>query len=601
MKKFLALIIALLAVLSCSTKMEQPTVSVQSISLSTTSFNLVPGEKALLFATVNPQTSTRRTITWATTNKSVVTVSNNGEVQAIDVGTCTISASCEGKKAECLVTVAYGTIPVTGINLDKRSETIVVGKSLQLTASVYPENATDKTVTWISSKSDVTKVENGLVIGLTAGQTTITASAGNKTATCEITVNEPYTYGGMCLESIGNGFIIVQNPNKFTIEYKIEEDEWTSSDAIVFNVVPKNGERVWFRGHNATYAFGNSTDGFSGTRFECRGGDFYLYGNMMSLIYGDDYSGKTELTEDNTFYLLFYQNGNILNHPAKDIELPATTITQFCYRTMFGECAKLTRAPKLPAKVLKRQCYASMFSDCPLIKEFPEMGATEMDELSCWIMMKNTGIEEIPALPAMNLAEGCYYAMFAQCHNLKKAPAILPATALANKCYYGMFHACEQLTEAPELPATELKPQCYLGMFKDCTSLKNAPQLPAMNMAALCYSIMFKGTNITVAPELPATTLAARCYEGMFGDCKELEKAPVLPALQLETFCYDEMFKGCSKLNYIKALFLTKPSNEYADHWVEGVAAEGAFVKNPDATWNVRGVNGVPAGWTIEY
>lgn len=61
------------------------------------------------------------------------------------------------------------------------------------------------------------------------------------------------------------------------------------------------------------------------------------------------------------------------------------------------------------------------------------------------------------------------------------------------------------------------------------------------------------------------------------------------------------MFKGCSKLNYIKALFLNKPSDYYTPGWVEGVAENGTFVKNPNATWDVRGINGIPEGWTVEY
>lgn len=60
------------------------------------------------------------------------------------------------------------------------------------------------------------------------------------------------------------------------------------------------------------------------------------------------------------------------------------------------------------------------------------------------------------------------------------------------------------------------------------------------------------------------------------------------------------MFTYCSKLNYVKAAFTTTPGNSYTRNWLNGVASTGTFVKNPAATWDVTGANGVPNGWTIE-
>ena len=62
---------------------------------------------------------------------------------------------------------------------------------------------------------------------------------------------------------------------------------------------------------------------------------------------------------------------------------------------------------------------------------------------------------------------------------------------------------------------------------------------------------------------------------------------------------YFSMFKGCTKLNYINALFTTTPGSSYTYSWVSGVASTGKFVKNPNATWDVTGINGVPEGWTV--
>lgn len=178
---------------------------------------------------------------------------------------------------------------------------------------------------------------------------------------------------------------------------------------------------------------------------------------------------------------------------------------------------------------------------------------------------------------------------------------ILPATTLANNCYYYMFNNCTSLVTVPELPATTLANYCYSRMFSGCTSLTTAPELPAMALANRCYFYMFSGCeSLTTAPALPATTLTDLCYNGMFGGCESLTTAPELPATTLANECYTFMFNGCTNLNYIKAMFTTTPSSDYTGNWVSNVAANGTFIKNSAATWNVTGDDGVPSGWTVE-
>lgn len=173
----------------------------------------------------------------------------------------------------------------------------------------------------------------------------------------------------------------------------------------------------------------------------------------------------------------------------------------------------------------------------------------------------------------------------------------------ANARFCSLFRDCSQLTSAPALPATTLADYCYNGIFSYCTSLTTAPALPAESLAQGCYMAMFAGcTNLVTAPALHATTLVDYCYYTMFYNCTNLETAPYLPATQLAPYCYMQMFSGCSKLNYVKADFTTTPGSGYTDYWLENVASTGTFVKNPDATWDVRdvwGASGVPSGWTV--
>ena len=150
------------------------------------------------------------------------------------------------------------------------------------------------------------------------------------------------------------------------------------------------------------------------------------------------------------------------------------------------------------------------------------------------------------------------------------------------------------------LPALTLADYCYYNMFCGCTGLTTAPKLPATTLAPYCYSYMFSGcTGLIVAPELPAPTLATKCYRYMFRLCTGLTTAPELPATYLVDDCYAHMFDGCTSLNYIKAMYLTTPSNLYTYKYLSDVASVGTFVKNKDATWEVWGPIGVPHTWTV--
>ena len=208
-------------------------------------------------------------------------------------------------------------------------------------------------------------------------------------------------------------------------------------------------------------------------------------------------------------------------------------------------------------------------------------------------------------IPANNFFEGLFHIdslLGSRTRVLRKADKlVLPATSLTNSCYANMFNHCASLTTAPELPATALASSCYNSMFAYCNSLTSAPALPVTTLANGCYSYMFAACKtLTSAPELPATTLESNCYSSMFNDCTLLTSAPELPATTLKTGCYSNMFRNCSSLNYIKAMFTTTPSTSYTGSWVDGVASSGTFVKNANATWDVRGVNGIPNAWTVE-
>ena len=158
---------------------------VTSITLDKTSACLRAKETVTLTATVNPSDATERTVTWTTSDASIATVSD-GVVTAINVGSATITAKAGDKTAICQIIVE--TVPVASIALNKTSVSLKAGETVTLTATVNPSDATDKTITWNTSDASVATVQSGVVTAIQVGSAAITAKSGDKTATCQITV-----------------------------------------------------------------------------------------------------------------------------------------------------------------------------------------------------------------------------------------------------------------------------------------------------------------------------------------------------------------------------------------------------------------------------
>jgi len=176
---------------TCEVNVNKKVIDVTSISLNKSSVSLYVGDTETLTATVSPSDATDKTVTWNTSDASIVTVSN-GTITAMAEGTATITAKAGDQSATCEVTVSEKVIYVTAISLNQTSASMNVGATLQLTATVTPDNAVDKDVNWTSSNADVASVSiDGLVTALKVGSTTITATAGSYSATCEIFVTNP--------------------------------------------------------------------------------------------------------------------------------------------------------------------------------------------------------------------------------------------------------------------------------------------------------------------------------------------------------------------------------------------------------------------------
>jgi len=195
-------------------------VDVTSISMASTMFMYVGSEELLVPTIAHVDAET--TLTWNSSNTSVATVSSEGRITGISVGTTTITVTAHnGVSAKCVVTV--NPVMTSGITLNVTETEMVVGEKLNLTATVAPSNATNKSVTWSSTNEAVAVVsESGQVTAVGSGTCQVKATANDgsgKSASCLITVekNNKLTVTDMTQCSGGRGVLNVLLSDEETI------------------------------------------------------------------------------------------------------------------------------------------------------------------------------------------------------------------------------------------------------------------------------------------------------------------------------------------------------------------------------------------------
>ncbi len=169
---------------------EPAVISVTDIKLNKPALTLEKGGTSILDVTINPTDASDNTVIWSTSSANVAVVSD-GKVTAGSAGTAVITATTSnGKTVSCTVTVKPGVINAESVSLNAKTYEIQKGSILTLTATVYPSDTTDKTVTWTSGNLNVATVNaGGKVTAKSAGTAVITATTSNrKTATCTVTV-----------------------------------------------------------------------------------------------------------------------------------------------------------------------------------------------------------------------------------------------------------------------------------------------------------------------------------------------------------------------------------------------------------------------------
>lgn len=203
-------------------------------------------------------------------------------------------------------------------------------------------------------------------------------------------------------------------PRPKTIQVSTDGVTWTSktSDEDGTALATLNaGDKLFIKGNNTSYGWND--DGVGGSYF-VSDKDVYIYGNIMTLIYGETaFSSENRSVDSYAFPRLFAGiKSHLYFRPDKKLSLPAKVLGYRCYYQMFNGCTNITTAPKLNFLTLAGQCCYSMFSGC-------------------------TSLTTAPDLLATSFVSGCYDLMFNGCTSLSKVKCLLTGNIHFNSWLYG--------------------------------------------------------------------------------------------------------------------------------------------------------------------
>lgn len=229
-----------------SDQVPQNGINVTSVTLNKSFVTMGVNQTAVLYATVAPATAYDKSIVWTSDNSNVVQVSQNGVLTSKAKGVAHITATTVDGGFTEVCTVNVGNISVTGITMDTANSSVYVGKAIILTASVVPENATNKSMRWRSSNTNIAVVDsNGIVIGKTVGKAIITATTvdGNYSAVCNVTVydvNADINVTGISLDktsvTLTKGKVIILGAQVTPFNATNKQITWSSSNNNVATV-----------------------------------------------------------------------------------------------------------------------------------------------------------------------------------------------------------------------------------------------------------------------------------------------------------------------------------------------------------------------------
>lgn len=287
---------------------EPDTVKITEIDLGDYLKEMTVGERQLLLVTLIPTDVEETTITYASSNTKVATINGLGRIEALRVGNTTITVSAGDIRQSFVLEVKEkedNNIPVTDIEIGNHESVLEVGKTLNITGTVLPTDATESKITFTSSDPSVATVNSsGEVKGIGKGQVIITLSAGGVSKDVSLTVKVPTTE-----IKLSSTYIVLKKGQQYL---------------LTATVIPEEaGQKITYKSENSTVAE-VSEDGVitakenGNTTILITNGDSIAASTVIvneSVSKGRQEDGQSETTEDIIVYdtIVYASEQNIIN------------------------------------------------------------------------------------------------------------------------------------------------------------------------------------------------------------------------------------------------------------------------------------------------
>ena len=530
---------------------------VESVTLSRSEVTLTEGEEISLKAEVKPADAADKTISWSSSAPEIASVTE-GKVKALKEGSALITATSKDgdHKAYCRITVEKLIISVTSVSLSPTEITLEVGESAEISATILPENASDKSIGWISSHPTIATVRDGKVTAVSVGTSTITATSmsGSKKATCTVTVvPKTYPVSGVSLDRASAEMIVGE---EITLVASISPENadnpsvlWSSSAPYVATV--EGGKVVACGVGSATITVKTEDGGFSAS---CTISVYipdsvilYKTSDGSPIISGFDGVVKNEYS--NGWGRLYFASA-VTAIPDRafmacaklvSVALPPT-VTSFG-KSAFTDCQSLEEIA-LPDGL--NSIAAGCFAGCSSLKRFTGKMAGE-DGRSIvisgeFIALAAAGLNEY-TVPTSVTSIGT--SAFAGCSSLTSITLPSGLISLGN----GSFSDCSSLRSIAIPSGVKRLPY---GAFSGCTSLASI-SLPSGLIAIDRY--VFSYCRSLSAIELPDGLLTLGAYA--FEKCTRLSTTGFGTAIES---IGSSAFEGCDALDEVTLKAVTPPS-----------------------------------------
>ena len=295
----------------------------------------------------------------------------------------------DGETSIIVKETCVATVNVTGVTLSENSITIGKFDTYTLSATVIPNNATDKSVTWSSSNVNVATVDsNGVVSSVASGNATITVTTvdGGFTAQCSVSVTNRYAYFTLVSLADNNTFTIKNGSTAArSLSYSLDDGTTWSSFSLAIGATQtiatiNSGDTIIMKGSNTQLANEyNKGCYFRGTQ------NYEVEGNISSLLNNND--TDTEIT-DGTFNFAQLFSGDTHLISAENLKVVSTTLYKSSFNGTFRSCTNLQKAPDLSIPTtLGQETYSSMFEGCTSLSQPPSVLSATTAELSSYKRM----------------------------------------------------------------------------------------------------------------------------------------------------------------------------------------------------------------------